>query len=372
MADITYKCPSCGGYLQFNPELQNWKCPFCSSEFDSEQINEQNNKMQETQSENVNEENNQTEQFKNNKKTQSGNSNEENNYTEQSIYHCNSCGSEIVADETTVSTNCYYCHSPVVLQGKLNNTYKPDAVLPFSIGKEQATEKFLTWLKSKRFIPKKFFREIEIEKMTGVYYPNYCVEVNAKGGVDGTATRSSTYDVGKYIETRTEHFNVKREANLEFHDILRPALSSMNKKLTDGIHPFPIDKAKPFSSTYLTGFLAERQNIDAETATKDVEEELKKYVEPLLTADMNYSNYFLNDELAIRSKQSKYILLPTWVITYPNKKNRDDPYYYAMNGVTGEVCGKLPIDNKKLWLEASGIAAIVFAVACFISYFFFN
>ena len=33
MAGVTYKCPNCGAYLTFDPDSQQWKCPFCSSAF---------------------------------------------------------------------------------------------------------------------------------------------------------------------------------------------------------------------------------------------------------------------------------------------------------------------------------------------------
>ena len=36
--------------------------------------------------------------------------------------------------------------------------------------------------------------------------------------------------------------------------------------------------------------------------------------------------------------------------TYPNRQDKENPYYYAMNGRTGEVCGKLPINKGKLYL----------------------
>ena len=34
MADVTYKCPNCGSYIAFNPDLQRWKCDSCGSEYD--------------------------------------------------------------------------------------------------------------------------------------------------------------------------------------------------------------------------------------------------------------------------------------------------------------------------------------------------
>lgn len=33
MAAIIFKCPNCGGDLRFNPEMQNFKCEYCLSEF---------------------------------------------------------------------------------------------------------------------------------------------------------------------------------------------------------------------------------------------------------------------------------------------------------------------------------------------------
>ena len=69
--------------------------------------------------------------------------------------------------------------------------------------------------------------------------------------------------------------------------------------------------------------------------------------------------------------RSRYVLLPTWVLTYPNKQNKDDPYYYAMNGCTGETCGKLPIDRKKLYLTALAIGGAIFAAGCILCYLLF-
>ena len=47
----------------------------------------------------------------------------------------------------------------------------PDFVLPFKISKEQAIEKFLSFARKKRFIPKDFFEKNQVQKMTGVYFP---------------------------------------------------------------------------------------------------------------------------------------------------------------------------------------------------------
>jgi hypothetical protein len=79
----------------------------------------------------------------------------------------------------------------------------------------------------------------------------------------------------------------------------------------------------------------------------------------------------VNASASITDSKSQYVLLPTWVLTYPNKEKPDEPYYYAMNGCTGETCGKLPIDKKRLRSAGLKVFAIVFVILCLANYFIF-
>lgn len=240
MAGITYKCPSCGGYLNFDPDGGQWKCPFCHSTFQEDQLltgeGERTGERPDTASE------------------KDG---------AQVTYHCPSCGSQIVTDETTVATHCYYCHSPVVLQGKLTDDMRPDGVLPFAIDQQKATTSFMDWVRRKRFVPKGFFSEQQVREMTGVYYPHFVTDCEAEGAIDGEGRQVSVAETPKYIITSTRHYHVRREGRFSFRGIMRPALSSANRKLSDGIHPFPLENAKPFAGAYLSGFVAERRDLDA-------------------------------------------------------------------------------------------------------------
>lgn len=53
------------------------------------------------------------------------------------MYTCPSCGAQIVTDETTAASFCYYCHNPIVLEEKLRGEFKPDYVVPFQIDKKR-------------------------------------------------------------------------------------------------------------------------------------------------------------------------------------------------------------------------------------------
>jgi DNA-directed RNA polymerase subunit RPC12/RpoP len=289
---------------------------------------------------------------------------------EQVVYHCPSCGSEIMTDETTVATHCYYCHNPVVLQGKLTRDMTPDEVLPFSISKDKAVERFMQWVARKRFVPKGFFARKQVGQMEGVYYPHFVSRCLVDGRYEGEGRESTVMDSGQYIVTTTKHYAVTRRANITFSNVMRPALKKANRKLNDGIHPYPLEEVKPFSGAYLSGFLAERRDIDEAEATADLESELAGYVTPLLTQTVHYTSYSGSSSAALTNKQSKYALLPTWILTYP-VPGQEEPYYYAMNGRTGEVCGKLPINKGKLRLYGLGLAAACFVVYCVAAYFLF-
>ena len=94
-------------------------------------------------------------------------------------------------------------------------------------------------------------------------------------------------------------------------------------------------------------------------------------MQPLLTETTHYDTPPTQTSCQLKSIKTSYVLLPSWILTYPNKQNQNDPYYFAMNGCTGEISGKLPFDRKKLTLTALGFGAVIFAVACVLSYFVF-
>ena len=352
----TYKCPNCGSFQKYNPDQQDWHCPFCDASFAESGVLAKGEEFArkaegEIPAASVSEE-------------QSGEG-------EQVTYRCGSCGSEIMTDATTVATNCYYCHNPVILQGKLTADMKPDAVLPFSIGKEKAVEKFLAWVKTKKYIPEGFFSKGQVDTMSGVYYPHFVTECELDGSYDGQGENVSVMDRGKYIVTKTDHYSFRRRADIHFRNVIRPALQSTDRKLSDGIHPFPLEEVKPFSSAYLSGFLAERRDIAAADIEANVTSELEGYVKPMLRETVNYNSHRGQTAAKVKSRETKYVLLPTWVLTYKAKQGDTKPYYYAMNGRTGEVCGKLPIDNGKLMRTGLLVAAVVFAGLCLAGYFFY-
>ena len=80
-----YKCPNCGGAVEFDSGSQRIKCPYCDSEFDVaaiEAANEAQNKAADDMNWGA-----------------AGEKWSEDEAAGMRVYVCNSCGGEIVADE---------------------------------------------------------------------------------------------------------------------------------------------------------------------------------------------------------------------------------------------------------------------------------
>ena len=149
MAVITYKCPNCGGELVFDPASQKYKCEYCVSEFTQRQLEEM---TPAEGSERVDDTADEPAFTAEDGEKKNSSSSRNGSAQTAMVYTCPSCGAEVVTDETTAATFCYYCHNPVVLGGRLSGEYLPDKIIPFSIDRKSATEQFLKFVGKKKFV----------------------------------------------------------------------------------------------------------------------------------------------------------------------------------------------------------------------------
>ncbi|NLF80060.1 MAG: TFIIB-type zinc ribbon-containing protein [Clostridia bacterium] len=346
MSPVTYKCPNCGGPLTFDAAKQLFDCDYCRGEFSEQYLvqKEQAAARQKADAEQaaLTEQAEQAEQ-------------------QEVVYNCPSCGAELVTSETTAATFCYYCHNPVVLTGRLEKALQPDQVLPFAVPREQAVEKFLAWCGGKRFVPRDFFRQEQIEKISGVYYPYWMADYQGRAHFEGEGVKGGPMSVrGNYQVTERQHYRVVRDAEISFNNVARSALAQADRKLAEAVHPYDMTTARAFSPTYLAGFFAEKRDIESEQVRCGIEQELQGYARDLMRGASGYERLEGETRVEYEQIKYKYCLLPAWVLTY--KGGDGKTYYYAMNGQSGRACGILPIDKRKLLLSSALIAAAVTAI----------
>ncbi|MBQ8932949.1 MAG: TFIIB-type zinc ribbon-containing protein, partial [Lachnospiraceae bacterium] len=159
MAVLTYKCPNCDGPLTWNGQKEKFVCDYCGSAFTEAELAAL--APAQAQSETVDAETGAAVEGgagANGASAQAFNEDPKDTQkpAKMKLYSCPSCGAQIVTDDTTAATTCYYCHNPIVLMDKFGDEYTPDFVIPFSIDKQKATEIFTGWVKQQKYIPKDF------------------------------------------------------------------------------------------------------------------------------------------------------------------------------------------------------------------------
>jgi len=341
-----YKCLSCKASLSFDPHSQKWKCKYCFSEFDKAQLDEVygeenleeslEEKGEESLEENV----------------------DENLEEEQSLdsYRCENCGAEIVADETTSATFCLYCKSPTIIKSRFKGKFRPEIVIPFKITKEQAEEKYRSWIKKKIFTPKMFKLDEEIEKITGIYAPFWLFDCKALGSTSGKGKKVTSYKSGEYIVTREKHYYVAREGEAVYEKVPVDSSKKLDDELMMMIEPYNYKDLTDFSMQYMTGFLAEMYDVEKEESEKVMKERVNNFIEERLRGTVTaYTSYIpTSSNVELKEISTTYCLLPIYLLVneFNGKKHK-----FIVNGQTGKVVGETPISKMR---------QLVFAVITFI------
>ena len=115
-----------------------------------------------------------------------------------------------------------------------------------------------------------FFSEAQMEDFSGVYYPCWIGDIDGQGTCDGEGHTVSKVTKGNWISTTTRYYQLHREGQLAFRDMVRKALVQADRQLSDGIHPYDLKSMKSFSAGYLSGFLAEKRDVEKADLESDM------------------------------------------------------------------------------------------------------
>ena len=359
------KCPGCGGNLIFDVEIGSLICRSCGNLYNPSTM-EMNGSLgieNPEQEYGVNDEIDY--QDKGNKKIV-----------------CNSCGSQIVTDANTAATICPFCGSPTLVTRRLTRQFRPDALIPFTITKEQAKKAYYDHVTSVRHVPKAFSSKATIDKMTGIYVPFWLVSADVKMDIGGwthtVMDGSKYYDPLKQEANRNHSVDIPVDGTVEFSLANVPFDGSrkISDRLMEACEPFDLSKLVPYNASYLSGWLAEKYD----SQPKDMYERIKNRLDIYCHEVAEKVNFEDTDAFTYNSSYTSidyknyrviYCLLPIWFL---NINYNDRRYQYAVNGQTGEASGQAPtteavdkldslvrFSNSK-WKKVAGIAVAVLPV----------
>ncbi|MBQ9950403.1 MAG: hypothetical protein IJO93_06770 [Clostridia bacterium] len=331
-----YKCPCCGGAINFDTDSQNLKCPFCDTEFDVQAFTDYENNSSDTEEISVGNINCTSEELS------------ESESDGISEYVCESCGGNIVCETTTASAKCPYCGNPVVMTGNVTGMLKPNLIIPFKKSKEDAKAAYYEHLKGKPLLPDTFRDENHIDEIKGVYVPFWLFDADTKARIRFKTTRVKSWDSGDYRYTETRYYSVVRGGNVGFDRIPVDGSTKMPDDIMESIEPFDVSEAQAFNSAYFAGYMADKYDVDSDQCVERSNERIRQSTEDLFRGEVtDYDSVTTeHSQINITSGQVQYAMYPVWLLS---TTWHDKNYIFAMNGQTGKLVGDLPVDKKKYW-----------------------
>ncbi len=342
MSDVQqFKCPSCGGTVEFDSKSQKMKCPYCDTEFEIDQFREAVTNEKSTQDTGWKEE--ETEGMK--------------------VYICESCGGQIVADEKLGASKCPFCGNKIVFKENFKGDLRPEYIIPFKVDKKDAKNAYLSHLKGKAFLPKIFREENHIDEIKGIYVPFWLhdMDIEARASYNAKKIRSWISEDVQYTES--EHYQISRKGNLSFLHIPADGSKKMDDALMESIEPYDFKGAVPFETAYLSGYLADRYDVEPKECEDRIKDRARRCAEESLRNTVKGYDMVstLDSSYSVQKLEHHYALYPVWIL---NTTWKNEKYIFAMNGQTGKMVGDLPADMSVFW-KFVGIGSLISGIVIY-------
>lgn len=339
-----YNCKNCGSELYWNAKSGSLKCEYCDFEYQVTDFEDATLTKEEVADESI-----------------------DADYISEDLddgmvaYECKKCSGVIVTAKTTMADICPYCGEAVTITSKSVGKFRPKSLIPFSIDKKKAKELYRDYVKKAAYTPKEFKLDNVVEKMQGLYAPFYL------HNIDNTSNHLFSGEIvtrcksGDYMVSTHKVYDLRASIDCKYENLPTDGSVRLDDHMMKCIEPFDYKAIKPYNPAYMSGFLAEQTDEDEkkldEHAVNRSKEGNKAKAKGLFkkysaVTDKN-SNY------TIKKHTKEYSMLPVWLL---NVKYGAKNFQFAINGQTGKITGKLPLDFKKLGIVGGSTFAIVDAI----------
>lgn len=345
-----FPCEQCGAKVEFAPGSDALECPYCGHRTQigtgDREITEQDfvGALHDTLGEGA-----ETEEVRS--------------------VQCGSCAALVEPAPDHEAFPCPYCGSSIVATERSQRLIKPQALLPFSINRNRATQLFRDWINKLWFAPDSLKKLARLDgRLQGLYAPYWTYDSATRSRYTGqrgdnytvTKTRTVTRD-GKRVTERYQATEIRWRAAAgsvarNFDDMLVVGSSSLPRDLAEALEPWDLENLKPYTDEYLSGFLAERYRIDVKSGWQRARERMDVVIRNDVRRDIGGDHQRIH---ALETDHSaitfKHVLLPLWICSY---RYGDKIFRFLVNARTGEVQGQRPWSWVKITLLALFVTAI--------------
>ena len=337
MANKELECPCCGGTLHFDSHSQDIVCPFCDSHFSLDDLKAYTDDLATDKEEDTSWDESRVQAYT--EKEMEG----------MKIYSCESCGGEIIVDETTTSTSCPYCGNNILVSKQLSGDLKPNLVIPFKNDRDVVLANLKSFFKKKPLLPGAFSKEQVIEEVKPLYVPFWLFDAGVAGRVRFKGEKTRTWSDSNYEYKETKYYSLVRDGEIAFDHVPVDGSKKMEDQLMESIEPYDFSEAVEFNAGYLAGYAADRYDVSKDETFSRATTRFREGTIQAFRSDIHgYENVnCVNSQIQLSNTNAQYALYPVWIL---NTKWKEKPYRFAVNGQTGKIAGNLPISAGKVIL----------------------
>lgn len=349
------KCLNCGAEVRFDPASQGLVCDSCGTSYDLNSYDKEAEKVYAEKDIDAT--------LDANNSPGDGSLGENPGrlkyHEKYIIYHCQSCGAELMGAPNEVAPFCHYCGSQNMIQTG-EEAFRPATVIPFQLTKEQAITNYVDTLSKVKFLPPDLKQQEYLNGFRGIYIPYYRYNYDAQG--NATLSVSEDRNVGGRRHEVTEYEN-RYQVSGSFHVNDKDAELALDDSITQQIAPYENGSERYFRDGYIAGFYTDRPDVSPDLYKDKAWAETGTVIQNRLYnrgSDL-YGTIESSDVSGVQVTPVgvQTSIRPTWFLTW-KKGNR--MLYSVMNGQTGKLFADIPIDFGSYFRMSLLVSLIMFVV----------
>jgi len=286
---------------------------------------------------------------------------------------CSSCAALVEPPRSAEAFPCPYCGSSIVTTARSQRLIKPQAVLPFKVPRDRALSLFRAWIKKLWFAPSSLKKLARVQdRLQGLYAPYWTYDADTVSRYTGqrgdnyTVTRTRTVmrngkpTTERYQATEIRWRPASGTVSRAFDDVLVVGSRSLPRDLAEELEPWDLGNLVSYADEYLSGFIAERYQVDLEEGWGRAAERMDEVIRGDVRRDIGGDHQRIT---TLHTRHSgvtyKHVLLPMWICSY---RYKEKIYRFLVNARTGEVQGQRPWSWVKITLAAIAAAAVAYFI----------
>lgn len=288
---------------------------------------------------------------------------------ETHVFRCENCGAQEVLADGEIAKKCPFCGTTNIVRTEELPGLRPNAVVPFSVPKEDAVKRVKAWARKKVLAPRAFRRSASPENVTGMYMPAFTFDTTADAwysGVLGKYYYRTRRVNGKTVHERyLKTFPIRGSYSMAFDDILIQASDKIEQRSLNKLQPFDTNRSKEYRAEFLSGYTAGQYSKDGLACWEEAKGVVHSRLRTAILSRYQYDTVVsLDVDFRCRNTTYKYLLLPVYVGHCNWKKKL---FNFFVNGRNGKVTGKTPLSPLKVGaLVLLGLAAVAGLVVLFL------